>query len=173
MEYFCENTQWGLDVWKGSKYALDTAQTECAQHRCPGCHMNILCMFSLGCVSTRIALFDLRAWSFYSIFQSCNFVLRGLKLEWGILFWSKIQTWDIMMKITLLLTSFLTSLLLTLNRFHTLFWCFHCLLWTSKCGLWWCIRILCRYCISRYTSKDPGIRNTWYVFDLGRKKLGI
>ena len=25
--------------------------------------------------------------------------------------------------------------LLTLNRFHTLFWCFHCWLWTSKCPL--------------------------------------
>ena len=27
----------------------------------------------------------------------------------------------------------LVSLLLTLNRFHTLFWCFHCWLWASKC----------------------------------------
>ena len=27
------------------------------------------------------------------------------------------------------------SLLLTLNRFPTLFWCFHCWLWTKKC-LW-------------------------------------
>ena len=50
-----------IDVWKGSKYALDTAQTECAQHRCPRCHMNMLRMFNLGCVSTRVALFDLRA----------------------------------------------------------------------------------------------------------------
>ena len=24
---------------------------------------------------------------------------------------------------------------ITLNRFHTLFWCFHCWLWTSKCRL--------------------------------------
>ena len=24
-------------------------------------------------------------------------------------------------------------LLLTLNRFHTMFWCFHCLLWTYRC----------------------------------------
>ena len=29
----------------------------------------------------------------------------------------------------------LVSLLLTLNRFHTLFWFFYCLLWTSKCRL--------------------------------------
>ena len=27
------------------------------------------------------------------------------------------------------------TLLLTLNRFHPLFWCFHCWLWTSKCRL--------------------------------------
>ena len=27
------------------------------------------------------------------------------------------------------------SLLLTLNRFHQLFWCLHCWLWTSKCQL--------------------------------------
>ena len=27
------------------------------------------------------------------------------------------------------------SLLLTLNIFHILFWCFHCWLWTSKCRL--------------------------------------
>ena len=27
----------------------------------------------------------------------------------------------------------LVSLLLTLNRFHILFWCIHCWLWTSKC----------------------------------------
>ena len=26
-------------------------------------------------------------------------------------------------------------LLLPLNKFHTLFWCFHCWLWTSKCRL--------------------------------------
>ena len=26
----------------------------------------------------------------------------------------------------------MASLLLTLNRFHTFFWCFHCWLWTSK-----------------------------------------
>ena len=33
----------------------------------------------------------------------------------------------------------LVSLLLALNRFYTLFWCFHSLLWTSKCrlGLGW------------------------------------
>ena len=29
----------------------------------------------------------------------------------------------------------MTSLLLTLNRFHTLFCCLHCSLWTSKCQL--------------------------------------
>ena len=29
----------------------------------------------------------------------------------------------------------LVLLLLTLNRFHTLFWCFHCWLWTNKCRL--------------------------------------
>ena len=29
----------------------------------------------------------------------------------------------------------LVYLLLTLNKFHTLFWCFHCWLWTSKCLL--------------------------------------
>ena len=29
----------------------------------------------------------------------------------------------------------LMSILLTLNRFHTLFWCFHCWLWISKYGL--------------------------------------
>ena len=29
----------------------------------------------------------------------------------------------------------LVSLLLTLNRFQTLFWCFRCWLWTSKCTL--------------------------------------
>ena len=29
----------------------------------------------------------------------------------------------------------LLSLLLTLNRLHTLFWCFHCWVWTSKCQL--------------------------------------
>ena len=29
----------------------------------------------------------------------------------------------------------LESLLLTLNKFHTLFWCFHCWLWISKCWL--------------------------------------
>ena len=29
----------------------------------------------------------------------------------------------------------LVSLLLNLNRFHTLFWCFYSLLWTSKCRL--------------------------------------
>ena len=27
------------------------------------------------------------------------------------------------------------DLLLTLNRFHTLFWCFHCWIWTCKCQL--------------------------------------
>ena len=26
-------------------------------------------------------------------------------------------------------------LLITLNRFHTVFWCFHCWLWTRKCRL--------------------------------------
>ena len=30
---------------------------------------------------------------------------------------------------------FLVSLLLTLNRFHILFWHYHCWLWTSKCQL--------------------------------------
>ena len=30
---------------------------------------------------------------------------------------------------------YFVSLLLTLNRFHTLFWCFHYWLWTSKCQL--------------------------------------
>ena len=29
----------------------------------------------------------------------------------------------------------LVSLLLTLNRFHTLFWFFHCWLWLNKCRL--------------------------------------
>ena len=29
----------------------------------------------------------------------------------------------------------LLPLMLTLKRFHTLFWCFHCLLWISKCHL--------------------------------------
>ena len=29
----------------------------------------------------------------------------------------------------------LMSLLLTLNKFHKLFWCFHCWLWSSKCQL--------------------------------------
>ena len=29
----------------------------------------------------------------------------------------------------------LMSLLLTLNRFHTLFWCFHSWLWTNQCQL--------------------------------------
>ena len=29
----------------------------------------------------------------------------------------------------------LLSLLLSLNRLHTLFWCFHCWVWTSKCQL--------------------------------------
>ena len=28
-----------------------------------------------------------------------------------------------------------SSLLLILNKFYTLFWCFHCWLWTSKCWL--------------------------------------
>ena len=31
--------------------------------------------------------------------------------------------------------SILVSLLLILNRFHTLFWYFHCWLWTNKCRL--------------------------------------
>ena len=31
------------------------------------------------------------------------------------------------------LVSFLRSLLLTLNLFHTLFWCFHIWLWKNKC----------------------------------------
>ena len=31
--------------------------------------------------------------------------------------------------------SVLVSLLLTLNRFHTLFWCFQCWIWKSKCRL--------------------------------------
>ena len=30
---------------------------------------------------------------------------------------------------------FAAFLALTLNRFHTLFWCFHCWLWTNKCRL--------------------------------------
>ena len=29
----------------------------------------------------------------------------------------------------------LVSLFLTLNRFHTLLWCYHCWLWTNKCQL--------------------------------------
>ena len=32
----------------------------------------------------------------------------------------------------------LVPLLLTLNRFHALFWCFHCWHWTSKCRLGIC-----------------------------------
>ena len=32
----------------------------------------------------------------------------------------------------------LVPLLLTLNRFHTLFWCFQCWIWTRKCRLGSC-----------------------------------
>ena len=32
------------------------------------------------------------------------------------------------------------SLLLTLDRFHTLLWCFDCLLWTSKCRVGNCFQ---------------------------------
>ena len=34
----------------------------------------------------------------------------------------------------------LVSLLLTLNKFHTLFWCFLCWLWTSNCRLSGCTK---------------------------------
>ena len=38
------------------------------------------------------------------------------------------------------------SLFLTLNTFHTLFWCFYCELWEGKCRLgdWWYCRCLLR-----------------------------
>ena len=36
------------------------------------------------------------------------------------------------------MTQSYSLLFLTLNRFHTFFWCFHCWFWTSKCqwGYW-------------------------------------
>ena len=34
-----------------------------------------------------------------------------------------------------MLLKFWCLFLVTLNRFHTFFWCFHCWLWTNKCGL--------------------------------------
>ena len=37
---------------------------------------------------------------------------------------------------------FLVSLLLTMNRFHTLLWCFHCWLWTNKCWVGHSINVL-------------------------------
>ena len=39
----------------------------------------------------------------------------------------------------------LVSLLLTLNRFHTLFWCSYCWLWTSKWQLESLILLTCEY----------------------------
>ena len=48
------------------------------------------------------------------------------------------------------------SLYLTLNRFHTLFWCFYCWLWTSKCRLSYIcncnqnVSVLWPYNISQY-----------------------
>ena len=38
-------------------------------------------------------------------------------------------------KISKICSKFPVSFMLTLNRFHTLFWCFHCWLWTNKCRL--------------------------------------
>ena len=48
----------------------------------------------------------------------------------------------------------LVSLLITLNRFYTLFWCFYCWLWTSKCRLglvskhWSCVFLLENPCFT-------------------------
>ena len=44
--------------------------------------------------------------------------------------------WEICLNLTININDVvLVSSMLTLNRFHTLFWCFHCWLWISKCQL--------------------------------------
>ena len=45
---------------------------------------------------------------------------------------------------------------ITLNRFHTLFWCFHCWLWTSKCRLG--------------SSQKVSSRNFWVTVDFFPKQ---
>ena len=52
----------------------------------------------------------------------------------------------------------LVSLVLTLNRFHTLFWSFHCSFWTSKC------RLGCSY----YSRFSKAISFTIFVNDQRR-----
>ena len=49
-----------------------------------------------------------------------------------------------------------TFLLLTLNRFHRLFWSFHCWLWKSKCRLW------CR--LDKYMSLETNRLNSQASF---------
>ena len=52
---------------------------------------------------------------------------------------------------------FLVSLLLTLNRFYSVFCCFHCWLWISKCGL-------CLFEHIQYINWLSGKRNHLEVF---------
>ena len=58
------------------------------------------------------------------------------KIVWNLL---KVNKWDTRATSGIFLQNahdnVLVSLLLTLNRFHTFFWCFHNLLWTSKSRL--------------------------------------
>ena len=53
----------------------------------------------------------------------------------------------------------LVSLLLTLSRFHTLFWCFHCWLWTNKCQLGQSVSVK-KFTCSKVESKivEKGVR---------------
>ena len=53
----------------------------------------------------------------------------------------------------------LASLLLTLSRFHTLFWCFHCWLWTNKCQLGQSVSVK-KFTCSKVESKivEKGVR---------------
>ena len=59
----------------------------------------------------------------------------------------------------------LVSLLLTLNRFHVLFWYFHCWLWTSKCRLGYIIFCLGKHLLYSYTMqfwiRRTSSRRTW------------
>ena len=49
----------------------------------------------------------------------------------------------------------LVSLLLTLNRFRILFWCFHCWHWTSKCRLGtFTLMIWMKFSIQKWNSRS-------------------
>ena len=88
--------------------------------------------------------------------------------------------WEICLNLTININDVvLVSSVLTLNRFHTLFWCFHCWLWISKCqlGQFCSVKALAIYddCDTSHTTNKNFIikmnftwSSGWYLWETSR-----